>query len=70
MLSFLGDYTTRKFWKYALRWEASSLILAPMMYLPGLPNWAKVILANFVGAVIFFKVDKRIFRHKQPRARE
>lgn len=64
-MSILRDYTTRKFWKYALRWETSSLILAPMMYIQDLPNWLKVVLANFVGAVVFFKVDKRIFRHKQ-----
>lgn len=53
----------KKFVAYALRWQLSSLILAPCLYwLGGLGVWPATIIANFIGACIFFFVDKRIFK--------
>lgn len=53
----------KKFVAYALRWQLSSPILALcLIWLAGLGTvWATVI-ANFIGACIFFFVDKRIFK--------
>lgn len=59
----------KRFILYLLRWQASSLILAPMIALvKGSPNllgdvsdWQAAILGNLVGGCIFFWVDKFIF---------
>ena len=62
----------KRFVLYALRWQLSTPILAPVLiYCSGLfssdPNinfWIATVLANFVGSCIFFWVDKFIFRPK------
>lgn len=54
----------KKFTIYALRWQLSSIILAPcIMLLPGNAILAAVI-SNFIGACIFFWIDKLIFKIK------
>lgn len=56
----------KKFVLYLLRWESSSLILAPCLTLLGhLGEWPATIIANAIGAVIFFGVDFLIFRDKE-----
>lgn len=53
----------KRFVMYALRWQASSLILAPcLMWLGHLGAWPATIIANLIGACIFFMVDKYIFK--------
>lgn len=55
----------KRFLAYALRWQASSLILAPCLMLLGhLGEWPATIIANLIGAIIFFWVDKIIFKEK------
>lgn len=57
---------SKKFLKYAFRWQLSSFILAPVLYLladtVGV-TWSTII-ANFIGACIFFPVDRWIFKKK------
>jgi len=50
---------------YMLRWQASSLILAPCIFL--IPNNAIIaaIVSNFFGSLLFFQVDKFIFKHNK-----
>ena len=54
----------KKFSLYALRWQLSSIILAPcIMLLPGSAITAAVV-SNLIGACIFFWIDKVIFKIK------
>ncbi len=50
----------KQFWFYAFRWQLSTLVLAPCIYL--LPNNAvlSAVVSNFIGAGVFFWVDKYI----------
>ena len=62
----------KKFILYALRWQLSTPILAPVIiycndflnFDPKINFWIATIVANFVGSCIFFWVDKFIFRAK------
>jgi hypothetical protein len=54
----------KKFILYAFRWQLSSPILAAcIIYLP-FNSITKTIIANLLGALIFFFVDKWIFKPK------
>ena len=50
-----------KFLLYAGRWQLSTLILAPVIYLIADPLWAAII-GNLIGASIFYWIDKLIFK--------
>ena len=62
----------KRFGFYALRWQLSTPILAPVIiYCNGVFSanasinfWIATVLANFIGASIFFWVDKIIFKPK------
>jgi len=46
---------------YLIRWQLSSPILwIAMMWLSDLPVWAAVVVANIIGGLMFYYVDKRI----------
>ena len=45
-----------------LRWQLSTPILATVLYLLHTNEIVETIIANLVGGVIFFQVDKKIFR--------
>lgn len=47
---------------YLLRWQLSTPILATVLYLLHTSEIVETIIANLVGGVIFFQVDKKIFR--------
>lgn len=54
-----------KFLLYALRWQLSTPILALCMWFMG--SWniiVATVIANAIGATIFFFVDKQIFKSK------
>lgn len=55
----------RRYMVYHLRWQASTVVMAPVMWLldsllPGVT--LKLIVANACGAAVFYVVDRRIFR--------
>ena len=53
----------KKFILYVIRWELSSIILAPcLIWFGGLGEWPATIIANGIGACIFFLIDKKIFK--------
>jgi len=54
----------KRFAKYAFRWQASTPILAVCIWLLPLNPFVKTVIANLIGAVIFYKVDQHIFKHK------
>ena len=47
--------------KYIIKWQLGTpVLLLCMIYLPG-SNLIKTILANIIGALLFYRVDKWIF---------
>lgn len=54
-----NDAGTKRFCLYAFRWQLSSLILAPVVYLIENPLLA-VVVGNLIGAIVFYNIDKRI----------
>lgn len=53
-----------RFLLYLLRWQLSSPILALCIYLLPFSVTVKTILANLVGGIIFFWVDRYIFKSR------
>jgi DNA-directed RNA polymerase subunit RPC12/RpoP len=50
---------------YLIRWQLSTPILAVVLsLLSGMNTWAATIIANLIGGLIFFWVDKLIFKKK------
>ena len=50
---------------YHLRWQISGIIMYPVLGILqsfGLPLWFGVVMAQFVGALIFWFIDKWIFK--------
>ena len=52
----------KKFFLYILRWQLSTPILALVLYLLDTNEIVETIIANLIGGMIFFWVDKKIFR--------
>ena len=54
--------------KYHLRWQAGFFVCFPCMWVFSdvleLPLWLAVVMFQFVGALIFYHVDKYIFKKK------
>ncbi len=55
----------KKFFMYSLRWQMSTPILAACIYYLPFDDFNKTMIANFIGACIFYHVDKLIFRKKK-----
>lgn len=52
----------KQFGLYLLRWQASTIILAPCIaWLAPLGPIASAAIANLIGGIIFYFVDRRIF---------
>lgn len=47
---------------YILRWQLSTPILYLVMASFDIPELQRVVLANFIGALVFFPIDELIFR--------
>jgi hypothetical protein len=48
---------------YVIRWQLSSFILAPVIHYGTKKNWPPLlcaVVANFIGALMFFPFDKFI----------
>ncbi|EQL53285.1 hypothetical protein HpVH80_11770 [Helicobacter pylori] len=62
-----GEYKSKLFGIYWLRWMLSALVMLPFMeifYYFNFPLWLNLFLGQTIGAVIFFKLDKLIFSKK------
>ncbi len=53
----------KRFCTYLFRWQLSGIILAPAIALIGHPI-AAAIIGNLIGGIIFFWIDRLIFKHK------
>jgi len=52
----------KRYFLYLIRWQLSTPILAiALIWLATLNKWVATIIANLVGGLIFFWVDKLIF---------
>lgn len=54
----------KKYILYILRWQMSSPILAIVLYILHTNIIAETIIANLIGGIIFFFVDRKIFEKK------
>lgn len=54
----------KKFILYLIRWQASSPVLALCLLLLPFNTIVNTIIANLIGGIIFYFVDKRIFKDK------
>ena len=54
----------KKFILYILRWQLSTPILALILYLLHTNEILETVIANLIGGIIFFWVDKKIFNEK------
>jgi len=54
----------KRFLKYAFRWQLSTPVLALCIVFIPAGALLQTVIANAVGAAIFYHVDKRIFKHK------
>lgn len=53
----------KRFALYLLRWQASTIILAPCIaWLAPVGPIASAAIANLIGGCIFFFIDKKIFK--------
>jgi len=66
---YLKSLWTKQYGIYHLRWQISALVMMlPMIFLQaiGLPLWLNLMVGQFIGALIFFEIDRRIFgSHKK-----
>lgn len=53
-----------RFILYLLRWQLSTPILALCLYFLGFSTIVNTIIANLIGGIIFYFVDKKIWRVK------
>jgi hypothetical protein len=51
-----------RFLLYLIRWQLSTPILALCLHLLNFDTLTNTIIANLIGGIIFYFVDKRIFK--------
>lgn len=54
----------KKLGLYILRWQLSTPILAATIYFLPFSTLPKTVIANVVGALLFFPVDKKILNNQ------
>ncbi len=55
----------KRYFLYLCRWQLSTPILAiALIWLSSLNKWVATIIANFIGGLIFFWVDRFVFTSK------
>jgi len=56
------DKKFKKLFFYVMRWQLSTPILYLVLACLPYDNLTKTIIANFIGALVFFPVDEIIFK--------
>jgi len=54
----------KRFLLYLLRWQLSTPILALVLHLLDTNEIIETIIANLIGGIIFFWIDKLIFKER------
>lgn len=55
----------KKFLLYLIRWQLSSPILALCLHFLGFGTIVNTIIANLIGGIIFFFIDRQIFKDRR-----
>lgn len=55
----------KRFLLYLIRWQCSTPILAICLNLLGFSVLVNTIIANLIGGIVFYFIDKRIFEKKE-----
>ena len=63
----MSKINLRQYLLYLLRWQLSTPLLFCVIYFIDLPKFWQTVLANFIGGLIFFWVDRLIFMKKPPK---
>lgn len=66
MTIIFNEYKTKLFGIYWGRWMLSAIVMMPFMILfeaYAIPLWLNLFLGQTIGALIFFKIDKLIFKN-------
>ena len=61
---FIKSYFSKLYAVYFIRWQISTVVMMPFMYVLdslGLPVIPNLIIAQTIGSIIFFRLDKLIF---------
>ena len=55
---------SKKYLLYLIRWQLSTPIIAVVLsVLSKLNPWVATVIANFIGGLLFFWIDRTIFKH-------
>ena len=55
---------SKKYLLYLIRWQLSTPIIAVVISaLSNLNPWIATVIANFIGGLMFFWIDRTIFKH-------
>jgi len=69
MLKYFKTLQSKQYGVYHLRWQLSAFLMMPFMIgleIIGLPLWINLMIGQFIGAIVFWEIDKRIFgQHKK-----
>lgn len=56
----------KKYLLYGVKWQMGTPVIALVLLIVPISNvWVKTIIANVIGAIIFYPIDKWIFRSKK-----
>lgn len=55
----------KKYFLYLLRWQLSTPILAIVLCVLNINQVIETVIANLIGGMMFFWVDKLIFKEKE-----
>ncbi len=56
----------KKYLLYGVKWQGGTPVIALVLLLLPISNvWIKTIIANIIGAFIFYPIDQWIFKQKQ-----
>lgn len=65
VLDFFEEYYGALFIVYWFRWLLSAVVMLPFMIvleMVQIPLWLNLFIGQSIGSIIFFKIDKYIFR--------
>lgn len=54
----------KRFLLYLIRWQLSTPILALVLHLLDINETIEAIIANLIGGILFFWIDKLIFKER------
>ena len=60
----MTKFSIKKYLLYLFRWQLSTPILAIILYLLNFNELIETVIANLIGGLIFFWVDRLIFREE------